>query len=537
MSLFFFLIMIAAAGLAIDMMRYEMERARIQQTLDAAVLAAAGSPFGSDGRKIVEDYFETAGMRQYLDDEVEGDIASSANASKVTANASMTLDTYLMKLSGVKKLEAKGTSTAERRVPKLEVALVLDVSGSMGNNNKLSNLQAAAKKFVTTILNSSEPGNTTVSIIPFSWDVAPGPEIFESLNVDVRQNYSTCLQFRASDFNSAAIDPEVQQTQLIYTAQDHYGFNNLQYSNRTCYTDEYAEILAYSSNETALHTKIDTLVASGNTSGNTGMKWGAALLDPKFKSVKKALDGKKDDDTYTSAVPAQYNEAETLKVIVMMGDGKNTYSNEFPFDSTFRGPNSYLHKIVYTVEEFQYAYHKYRHWYSDSESKCSKKNWECVYSSETKEAFYVYDDDDHEYDSTTTDDELTVWQFENLDSWLPGYVSTYNYSWEEAWGLMSPDFLNDETGFGVPEDVEFEGTGRVSGSEKDSRMSNICKATKDNGVVVYTIGFEISKGGTAEAGLKDCASSLAHYYRAEGVNINDAFSSIASNVVNLRLTE
>src|SRR6056297_1245882 len=57
LSLFFFLIMIAAGGIAIDMMRYEMERARIQTTLDSAVLAAAGSPFGSDSRTIVEDYF------------------------------------------------------------------------------------------------------------------------------------------------------------------------------------------------------------------------------------------------------------------------------------------------------------------------------------------------------------------------------------------------------------------------------------------------------------------------------------------------
>jgi len=56
-------------------------------------------------------------------------------------------------------------------------------------------------------------------------------------------------------------------------------------------------------------------------------------------------------------------------------------------------------------------------------------------------------------------------------------------------------------------------------------------------VVVYTIGFEVDEGGTAERQLKDCATTFAHYYRARGINITDAFSSIASNVVNLRLTQ
>ena len=47
----------------------------------------------------------------------------------------------------------------------------------------------------------------------------------------------------------------------------------------------------------------------------------------------------------------------------------------------------------------------------------------------------------------------------------------------------------------------------------------------------------MSKGGTAENVLKSCASSTNNYYRASGTDISDAFSSIASNVQNLRLTQ
>ena len=51
------------------------------------------------------------------------------------------------------------------------------------------------------------------------------------------------------------------------------------------------------------------------------------------------------------------------------------------------------------------------------------------------------------------------------------------------------------------------------------------------------IGFEVPENGTAETELRNCASSVINYYRASGVNISDAFGSIASNVQNLRLTQ
>ena len=78
---------------------------------------------------------------------------------------------------------------------------------------------------------------------------------------------------------------------------------------------------------------------------------------------------------------------------------------------------------------------------------------------------------------------------------------------------------------------------RVTGSMKNTRMASACTATKTKKVVVYTIGFEITAGGTAETELKACATSHSNYYRAEGVNINDAFNSIATNIQNLRLTQ
>ncbi len=570
-TLFVLFMMLIAGGIAIDVMRQEMTRARIQNTLDTAVLAGAGAPYGTSAKFVVQDFMAKGGMADYLgeldDDGLNGDddIIQTLNSSKVSARAKTSVDTLLMHMSGVKQLGAAAASSAERRVPKLEVAMVLDVSGSMGSNSKLTNLKSAGKKFVTSILESSEHGDAVISVVPFSWDVSPGWNIIDALDVDARHDYSTCLQFTADDYKTTAIDPQESQTQLIYTSEYDNGFDKLNSVYRTCYNEPNAEILPYSISKSALHGKIDALEANGNTSGNQGMKWGAALLDPKFASVKTALsnvvtgqtpmldaEGKvildSDGvaitepiymvDPVLGAVPAAYDEGETLKVVVMMGDGQNTYSNQFPLDSEFRGPGSFLHYVEWVEEQFKYAYREYNAGKtSDSPSKCGKKGWVCVYEDVSKSSYYLYNPYQDEYRSLNNGPTLSSWEFENLATTFEGFKSSKQYSWEETWGRMSPNYLKKVLGYSSAESQFESSVNRVQGSEKDTRMQSVCAAAKTKNVVIYTIGFEIGEGSTAEVELKKCATSQAHYYRAEGINITDAFSSIAANVINLRLTQ
>ena len=80
-------------------------------------------------------------------------------------------------------------------------------------------------------------------------------------------------------------------------------------------------------------------------------------------------------------------------------------------------------------------------------------------------------------------------------------------------------------------------TGSLNRSQKNARMTDACNATKAEGVIVYTIGFEIPQNGAAETEISACATAPSHYYRASQDTISNAFSSIASNVQNLRLTQ
>ena len=554
-TLYIFVLFMLMAGIGIDTMRHEMQRTRLAAVADAAALAGAAAPTTDDAKAVVQDYFAKIGMAEHLDAFGEDDVQITLNTAKVTVNTSVDVDTYLMKLAGIDTLSAAAASTAEKRVPKLEIALVLDVSGSM-SGDKLANLKVAAKDFVTTILNSADPGDAVISIIPFSFGVTPSNGIYNALTVAETHNYSTCIVFQEDDFNDTAIDPNSTYPQQIFTSRyDISGdFDTLSLPWRSCYDDDYFRILPYSISESALHAKIDSLQADGNTSGHLGIKWAAGLLDPAFQSVTASLIADGDVDASLSSVPANYNELATQKVVVMMGDGKNTSSYYFndpngllDMDTAeshaipdYRGPGSDLWHVEYNDEVFDYGRYIYNHSYRTyNESNCSKWYWECFYTSATESSYFLYDANDDRYWDIKDETWLTPTEFDDLDVVLDaeGNEKRYQLDWEEAWGLMSPDYHASRTGSNAFSDYSYNET--ITGSMKNTRMGSACTAAKADGkdVVIYTIGFEISEGGTAETELRDCATSHSHYYRAEGVNINDAFNSIASNIQSLRLTQ
>ncbi|MET4103209.1 Flp pilus assembly protein TadG [Roseovarius sp. MBR-78] len=543
-AFFIFLMMLLVGGLAVDTMRHEMVRARMQATLDRAVLAGAKSSDAKEARATIEDYFAKADLTQYLEAEQDGDIAIHLNSARVAARASGTIDTYLMKLAGVKTLSAGGSSAAEVRVPKLEISLVVDVSGSMAGT-RMSRMKVAAKQFVSTIFNTSEPGNSVISFVPFSWTVTPPQTVFDTLAVNVTHNYSTCLRMNAADYQHAtltsgasALSNGVPVDQMIYTSL-YGGFDNLQATSRSCYTDEYMFFLPYSTSEAALHAKIDSLQPAGNTSGHEGMNWGAALLDPSFRQISAALIANGEVDASLANIPANYDEGETLKVIVMMSDGANTESYFFDKSSPkYRGPNSDLFEVKFQDRVFKYAYHIYQHRIRYDESRCGRRNWECVYEANgpEKSVYYLRYPWGGWYWSIDDGRWITDHDFDNLDDTLGGYISTEQLSWEMAWGRMSPSYYNDITGDSRPWN-DYVGSEQVGSLEKDARMRDVCGATKGKGVVVYAIGFEVPQGGRAEDVLSDCASSTSHYYRANTTDISAVFNSIAANVQNLRLTQ
>ncbi|WEK03240.1 MAG: pilus assembly protein [Candidatus Devosia phytovorans] len=80
---------------------------------------------------------------------------------------------------------------------------------------------------------------------------------------------------------------------------------------------------------------------------------------------------------------------------------------------------------------------------------------------------------------------------------------------------------------------------KETGTVTKQYLSKVCAAAKGKGVVVYTIGFQLSNSGgdlTMKNDLRNCASSTSHYYDVSSLDIASAFQSIATSIQKIRLT-
>ena len=80
---------------------------------------------------------------------------------------------------------------------------------------------------------------------------------------------------------------------------------------------------------------------------------------------------------------------------------------------------------------------------------------------------------------------------------------------------------------------QFESYGSI-----DDRLSDICAAVRDTGVLVYALAFEAPQAG--KDAMRDCATNQGEggfYYETDGTGIADAFRSIAGQITQLRLTQ
>lgn len=75
-----------------------------------------------------------------------------------------------------------------------------------------------------------------------------------------------------------------------------------------------------------------------------------------------------------------------------------------------------------------------------------------------------------------------------------------------------------------------------SANQAVGQFKRICDAAQADGIVVYTIGFQISAGSLPESMLQYCASDPSKYYLVESLDIQSAFDSIAASVNALRIT-
>ncbi|WP_114966225.1 TadE/TadG family type IV pilus assembly protein [Alkalilacustris brevis] len=494
-GLLIMVLMLVAGGIAVDTMRYEAQRTRLQATTDSAVLAAASLSQVRDAREVVEDYFDKAGLLPLLGDVT---VDEGLNYRNVQVTASTTVPTFFMRLVGIGTLQLNTLGAAEERINNVEVSLVLDLSGSMNSYNRLENLKDAAGDFIDTLLGATSDGQISISIVPYTGQVNAGPHILSQYDVAHAQGYSHCIDFDEAHYATTAL-PLSQPLVGAGHSMPFVGYGGigghppLYYNCPVAPGNAGLEILPLQSNPEVLKNRINGMEALGATSIDIGMKWGVALLDPSFRPVVDGLIAQEQVAPDYTTRPFDFDEPDTLKVAVLMTDGDN-----FPEYRLIEARKSGMSDI----------------WYNPDDNSAN--------------TYSLYNPATGHY-----------WQRRN-GSWR-----SQPYGGSNAIRLSYPELLNRATvSWIISEIYDRTRWPRISAGAwvettntgiKDQRLQEICAAARGAGMIVFTVAFEAPSNGRTQ--LRECASSMSHFFDVEGLEIRTAFRSIAVQISQLRLTQ
>jgi Flp pilus assembly protein TadG len=169
--------MTMVAGFSIDLSRAYMGHSKLQQAVDATALALAHQPVGTPLATL------NTQAQTWIDADLhDTDLALPATVSVSLSNGQLMLDAksqepaVLSSLVGINTFKVDATATTKWGLNHVEVALVLDNTGSMSSNNKLPTLKASAQTLVQTLMAQAgnDPNSVKISIVPFSMTVNVG---------------------------------------------------------------------------------------------------------------------------------------------------------------------------------------------------------------------------------------------------------------------------------------------------------------------------------------------------------------------------
>jgi Flp pilus assembly protein TadG len=368
------------AGLGIDFGRAWLAQERLSQAVDAAALAGArvlGSrdPAGDaralfdvnlPGNSVLVDSFSTI---------------ASADGQTLEVTATGRLQTTFLRLAGSEwqTLPLRARATARRTTMGMELALVLDVTGSMAGN-PITQMRFAAADLVNILFgNRSVLDTLFISVVPYSVAVNFGPARGDWLDANAPANFAPfrwrgCVEARAGGEDQtdsppglAPFRPYFSASTRAQTAAGAYGFRPN--TTQPIYGDsDWGTAPAITSTETPDPDDNDSqdprqmftpannrkgpntgcpqpmagltndrnqllsIIAAlqptsrGGTMGNLGLQGGWMTVSPRWRG----LWGTSHWGTTTPAgLPLDYPDRRGFmtKVIVMMTDGDNNWFN------------------------------------------------------------------------------------------------------------------------------------------------------------------------------------------------------------------
>lgn len=319
-----------AVAMAVDYSRANVVHAAMQSSLDSAglMLSKTAKDLSNDSLNLAAtDYFKAT-----FNHPEARDVAVAVNMTqpfegvfKLTMSANATVDTVMGNLSGKSTLDLSANAEVVWGIKKLNLALALDNTGSMSSSGKMAALKTAAHNLLSTLQGASRtPGDIQVSIIPFATDVNIGTgnvganwvhwTDWESKNGTCSRNTYTNQSDCVGAGKTWTPAPHSQWNGCVFDRDQNNDVSNAAAVSGTAssmYRAHQAsacptQMMALSTDWTALNAKVDAMQPTGNTNVTIGLQMAWQSLSP----------------VAPFNAPAAATDLE--KVIVLLTDGDNT---------------------------------------------------------------------------------------------------------------------------------------------------------------------------------------------------------------------
>ena len=302
-----------SAGIAVDYSRIAHTRGVVDDALDAAILMsgqslAEGKRVNAAFRREFEEFFlaNVNGRTNLADDIKVQSFRANPATGRVSASVKSTVKMAFMGIIGKNTVDITSRSEARFSSRKVELTMMLDVTGSMGSQGKLAALKTAAKNAINILMPASSINSKVrIALVPYSASVNIGRTLARRASNNPRNKCAT--ERYANQFNDVS-----------------YATTKVEGRGSYCPAQK---VMPLSTNASQLKSTINSFTARGATAGHLGVAWSYYTLSPNWNRAWPS-----------SPTPASYRDTKVQKIALLMTDGE--------FNTIYtRGWNSSRHAL------------------------------------------------------------------------------------------------------------------------------------------------------------------------------------------------
>ncbi|TAH33560.1 MAG: hypothetical protein EYC62_06635 [Alphaproteobacteria bacterium] len=544
--------MLGFTSLSVDGARAYLVKSRLSEAVDAAALAGGKTITTAEYTADINKYFNANFPAHYMGATVVGpQIQIGNNNETVTVKAEATIPTTFARVLGKESMTVSAKAVVHRSVRGMELALVMDNTGSMRSNNKIGAMRDAATAMVNTLYGNRDTiDNFWVAVVPYVATVNIGGDRTGWLTGYVPANFSPtawkgCVEARAEPYASNDEPPSSQPfTPFLWrstfttpagctrsptppAACDFTSANSGQCARGTdtnCDNDWPRTALTLSITRSSTTARVTSTTNHGLSTGMIVEITGAN---------QSAYNGWK---TVTVVNPTKFTFAVsgnpstpatgTIRANLLNVDDRNDSQNNG------YGPNlgcaTPITPLVASKATVLSAISIMQPWHRGGTFNHEALAWGWRVLSPRWQGLWG---------GTTPAYLPKAYQSENMDKVIVLLTDGVNEMYD-----------NPPTG---PQDSDYTsygrlGEGRIGTTSRsqatstiNSRMAAMCQTIKNNHIIIYTILFQENDSAT-ETLFRNCATSpySTHYFNSpDNASLSQAFQTIGQQLSNLRLQE